>query len=105
MKGGLEIQSTTNSGLQSVGVAEPWQQWLGYTSVDGQQEEVYPKEDRHGLPHPICELQKAAKRVRLVNRKLKAFEQGFIAEAGLKDRGWYKHLGVAPGRWLGKSYY
>jgi len=29
------------------------------------------------------------------------FERGFIDEAGLSGRGWYKHLGVAPGYWLG----
>jgi N-acetylated-alpha-linked acidic dipeptidase len=25
----------------------------------------------------------------------------FISEDGIKDREWYRHLGVAPGRWLG----
>ncbi|KAF8631539.1 hypothetical protein AX15_002295 [Amanita polypyramis BW_CC] len=46
-------------------------------------------------------LIKAAKRVHDVNAKLIAFEQGFISEDGIKDREWYRHLGVAPGKWLG----
>ncbi|SPO26993.1 related to glutamate carboxypeptidase II [Ustilago trichophora] len=36
-----------------------------------------------------------------VNRKLRTFEQGLISKEGLKGREWYKHLGTAPGRWLG----
>ena len=36
-----------------------------------------------------------------VNKKLIAFERGFISEDGIKDREWYRHLGVAPGKWLG----
>ena len=44
---------------------------------------------------------KAAKRVQAANAKLVAFERGFISEEGIKDREWYRHLGVAPGKWLG----
>ncbi|PFH51392.1 hypothetical protein AMATHDRAFT_3053 [Amanita thiersii Skay4041] len=44
---------------------------------------------------------KAVHRVRKVNQKLIAFERGFISEKGIKDREWYRHLGVAPGKWLG----
>ncbi|KAJ4474266.1 Zn-dependent exopeptidase [Lentinula aciculospora] len=44
---------------------------------------------------------KVIKRIRAVNQKLVAFERGFISEGGLPSREWYKHLGVAPGRWLG----
>ncbi|KAL7282530.1 hypothetical protein ACG7TL_004001 [Trametes sanguinea] len=46
-------------------------------------------------------FKKAAKRVRAVNQKLKAFERGFIHEDGIKDREWYRNLDVAPGKWLG----
>ncbi|KAI0036775.1 Zn-dependent exopeptidase [Vararia minispora EC-137] len=59
------------------------------------------------LPHPHFPwspkkaLIRAAKEVRAVNAKLTKFEQGFIHEAGIKDREWYRHLGVAPGKWLG----
>ncbi|KAK0235018.1 hypothetical protein EDD85DRAFT_929054 [Armillaria nabsnona] len=54
------------------------------------------------LPHfPIGELKKAVKRLRVVNQKLIAFERGFISEDGISEREWYKHLGVAPGKWLG----
>lgn len=49
----------------------------------------------------IRRLIKAAKAVRAVNDKLAHFESGFISEAGIKDREWYRHLGVAPGKWLG----
>jgi len=44
----------------------------------------------------------AARRLGRSNKKLIAFERGFISEGGIKDREWYKHLGVAPGKWLGK---
>ncbi|KII94969.1 hypothetical protein PLICRDRAFT_169670 [Plicaturopsis crispa FD-325 SS-3] len=47
------------------------------------------------------EYLQATQRVNRVNKKLVAFERGFISEEGLDDREWYKHLGVAPGRWLG----
>ncbi|KAE9396298.1 Zn-dependent exopeptidase [Gymnopus androsaceus JB14] len=52
-------------------------------------------------PPPIFEFIRAAKRVSRANRKLISFERGFIDEAGIKDREWYRHLGVAPGKWLG----
>lgn len=54
-----------------------------------------------GLSDPIKEFFKAAKRVQAVNAKLVAFEKGFLHEEGIKDREWYRHLGVAPGKWLG----
>jgi len=55
------------------------------------------------FPHkfPIHKFIKAAKRVAKANKKLIDFERGFISEGGIKDREWYKHLGVAPGKWLG----
>lgn len=46
---------------------------------------------------------KALKVVRKINQKLVSFERGFIHEDGIKDREWYRHLGVAPGKWLGKT--
>ena len=52
--------------------------------------------------NPIKQFKKAAKRVQRANAKLVAFEKGFIDEEGIKDREWYRHLGVAPGKWLGK---
>jgi N-acetylated-alpha-linked acidic dipeptidase len=54
---------------------------------------------------PIHRFIKAAKRVSRANKKLVAFERGFISEEGIKEREWYKHLGVAPGKWLGKKLY
>jgi len=44
---------------------------------------------------------KAAKRVQGINKKLATFESGFISSDGIRDREWYKHLGVAPGKNLG----
>ncbi|KAF8833188.1 Zn-dependent exopeptidase [Paxillus ammoniavirescens] len=55
-------------------------------------------------PHtkrPVCDLIRAAIRVKKVNQKLTQFERGFISEGGVKDREWYRHLGVAPGKYLG----
>ncbi|KAH7930723.1 Zn-dependent exopeptidase [Leucogyrophana mollusca] len=51
--------------------------------------------------HPSRRLIQAIKRVQAVNYKLAKFERGFISEEGIKDREWYKHLAVAPGKWLG----
>jgi N-acetylated-alpha-linked acidic dipeptidase len=44
---------------------------------------------------------KAVKRVQAVNKKLSSFEGGFISKEGIGGREWYKHLAVAPGKWLG----
>ncbi|KAI0276320.1 Zn-dependent exopeptidase [Russula aff. rugulosa BPL654] len=59
-----------------------------------------PRKPKH--PHcPPPKLIKALKVVRKINQKLVSFERGFIHEDGIKDREWYRHLGVAPGKWLG----
>ncbi|TFK28865.1 Zn-dependent exopeptidase [Coprinopsis marcescibilis] len=54
-------------------------------------------------PHsfPFKKLMKIVAKIQKINRKLIAFERGFISKDGIKDREWYKHLGVAPGKWLG----
>lgn len=57
----------------------------------------------HRPKFPYREWLKAVKRVQKANDKLVAFEKGFISEEGIKDREWYRHLGVAPGKWLGQS--
>jgi N-acetylated-alpha-linked acidic dipeptidase len=54
----------------------------------------------HRLPQKFI---KALEAVRKINQKLASFERGFIHEDGIKDREWYRHLGVAPGKWLGKT--
>lgn len=46
-------------------------------------------------------LLQALEPVRAVNGKLIAFERAFISKDGIKGREWFKHLGVAPGKWLG----
>ncbi|CAA7259633.1 unnamed protein product [Cyclocybe aegerita] len=50
---------------------------------------------------PVKRLIRVLKRIRSVNKKSSSFERAFISEDGIKDREWYKHLGVAPGKWLG----
>ncbi|KAG7447447.1 Zn-dependent exopeptidase [Guyanagaster necrorhizus] len=56
-----------------------------------------------GIPKipPIIEFLKAQRRISKANKKLISFERGFISEGGIKGREWFKHLGVAPGRYLG----
>lgn len=66
----------------------------------------------------IKEIKQVLEEIRAINKKLQAFEGGFISEEGIKvsygkiystigslnahqDREWYKHKGVAPGKWLG----
>lgn len=46
-------------------------------------------------------FRRAARKVSKANKKLIGFERGFLSDDGLPGREWYKHLGVAPGKWLG----
>jgi len=55
----------------------------------------------HPRHFPSRKFVRAVKRVQAVNKKLSTFERGFISEGGIKDREWFRHLGVAPGKWLG----
>ncbi|KIM91173.1 hypothetical protein PILCRDRAFT_811678 [Piloderma croceum F 1598] len=72
---------------------------IGLADMHKSQSLIHP---HHGSPGClICKLIKAAKRVRKANQKLVAFERGFISKEGIRNREWYKHLGVAPGLWLG----
>lgn len=65
-------------------------------------EPQYHNDSEHYHSRKLLErLRHAVKRVQRVNRKLATFERGFISEEGIKDREWYKHLAVAPGKWLG----
>lgn len=52
-------------------------------------------------PKRMRAIRKLLEEVRKINGKLAGFEGGFIDEAGLPGREWYRHLGVAPGMWLG----
>ncbi|KAJ3537181.1 hypothetical protein NMY22_g5696 [Coprinellus aureogranulatus] len=56
---------------------------------------------KHRRKFPLKKIKKAVKRIQAVNKKLIAFERGFISKDGIKDREWFKHLAVAPGKWLG----
>jgi N-acetylated-alpha-linked acidic dipeptidase len=75
--------------------ADAWKEYLG--PIDS----LSLEESGHPHKFPIRKLIKAAIRVRKANQKIIAFERGFISAGGIKDREWYKHLGVAPGKWLG----
>lgn len=76
--------------------------WQSYFSLTSQHHAPKPPSSLQG-PFPLEDFIKAAKRVAAANKKLRSFEAGFISEEGIKHREWYKHLGVAPGKWLGKS--
>ncbi|KDQ64387.1 hypothetical protein JAAARDRAFT_166540 [Jaapia argillacea MUCL 33604] len=52
-------------------------------------------------PHIPPPVRHAFARVQKINAALVSFERGLISKEGIKDREWYKHLGVAPGKWLG----
>jgi len=51
--------------------------------------------------HPLQDLKNAMQRIQAINQKLMLFERGFLSDSGIQGREWYKHLGVAPGKWLG----
>ncbi|KAF9452414.1 Zn-dependent exopeptidase [Macrolepiota fuliginosa MF-IS2] len=78
---------------------DSWEGVLGYafSTAEGAGDEVLPP----WVPRPIKKFIEAARRLGRANKALIAFERGFISEGGIKDREWYKHLGVAPGKWLG----
>ncbi|KDN35445.1 hypothetical protein RSAG8_11583, partial [Rhizoctonia solani AG-8 WAC10335] len=48
-----------------------------------------------------AELKELLGEIRSINKKLFNFERGFISEAGLPGREWYRHMIVAPGKWIG----
>ncbi|KAF9058016.1 Zn-dependent exopeptidase [Panaeolus papilionaceus] len=59
------------------------------------------KHRKHKHKLPLRKLKQLLERIKAVNAKAVAFEAGFISDEGIKDREWYKHLAVAPGKWLG----
>jgi len=77
-----------------------FQQLLVYSSHDVDVE-------RSDAFRPTCptrkELKEIVDRLMDINKKARAFEKGFISKDGIKDREWYKHLAVAPGKWLGEG--
>lgn len=90
--------------LWSLRNAESWEEYLEFvTDVDEVNMDSLGLVEKSGLPLPIQWFLKAARRVSAANRKLIEFERGFIHEGGIKSREWYRHLGVAPGKWLGMS--
>ncbi|KAG1752576.1 uncharacterized protein EDB91DRAFT_1103334 [Suillus paluster] len=73
---------------------------FGMHKCESKDKHEYTERER---PHrqPSQRLLKAVQRVQAVNKRLIAFERSFISNEGIKDREWYKHLGVAPGKWSG----
>ncbi|KAG9124463.1 hypothetical protein FRC07_011555 [Ceratobasidium sp. 392] len=77
------------------------------TKERGHQRHGHDKHHRHDKHHGhhkhggFRKLIRAVKEVQAVNKKLSTFEQGFLSDEGIPDREWYRHLGVAPGKWLG----
>ncbi|KAI0053744.1 Zn-dependent exopeptidase [Auriscalpium vulgare] len=68
--------------------------------------DAWPRLPKFPWPFPQPEeppttLVRAWALVRKINKKLATFERGFIHTEGLREREWYRHLGVAPGRWSG----
>lgn len=80
-----------------------------HSSLNGQHAvEVHTPGGDEGPPDPIMlkgdlprEVRDAVEYVCRINAKLAGFERGFIDDDGLTGREWYRHLGVAPGKWLG----
>ncbi|KAF9053208.1 hypothetical protein BJ165DRAFT_1338917 [Panaeolus papilionaceus] len=101
---GVSPPTPIQMGHQQDGDEHSWLQYLDET-IDGVEAEraIMEQMDDNAdfLPFTIRRFIEAAKRVGRVNKKLMKFERGFISEDGIKDREWYKHLGVAPGKWLG----
>lgn len=93
------IAQSCRVGRQSASVhSSDYPEWLHrFSQYAGEAGNKLPR----GNPRLFKEIIRAAKRVRVVNKKLVSFERGFISEDGIKDREWYRHLGVAPGKWLG----
>ncbi|PPQ77354.1 hypothetical protein CVT25_010936 [Psilocybe cyanescens] len=77
---------------------------LGMMLHEGYDGDLHLAHLRSFHPHhklPLKRLRKLVRRIQTVNTKARTFERGFISEDGIKDREWYKHLAVAPGKWLG----
>ena len=101
IKGVFGVPPPTAAELQRLTpppVDESLEGYLSYVSAN--RDDHFETDKEWGFP--VRRFIKAAKRVSRVNKKLIGFERGFISEEGIKEREWYKHLGVAPGKWLGK---
>ncbi|KAG7089277.1 hypothetical protein E1B28_010976 [Marasmius oreades] len=76
--------------------------WKDFLSLPLEDEEGFASLSRLPFPkNPWLDFLKAARRLVKANKKVFTFERGFLHPNGIKDREWYRHLGVAPGKWLG----
>ncbi|KAF5364284.1 hypothetical protein D9756_000759 [Leucocoprinus leucothites] len=80
---------------------DTWEGVLRYAYGTIKEEDMEDEPLPPWLPGPVRKFIEAARRLGRSNKRLIAFERGFISKDGIKDREWYKHLGVAPGKWLG----
>ncbi|KAF7289488.1 Zn-dependent exopeptidase [Mycena chlorophos] len=90
---GVAPHSWRRAGLH---VPDAWEEYLDAQFFTGAKEG--PRLPR--VP-PLFKFIKAARRVTKANKKLEAFERGFIDQDGIQGREWYKNKIVAPGRWKG----
>ena len=98
IKGVFGVPPPTEAELERLShpTIDSLEEYLSYVSANGGETDTK-------WSSPIRRFIQAAKRVSRANKKLIGFERGFISEEGIKEREWYKHLGVAPGKWLGKK--
>jgi len=104
---GVPLPTDADPQLSSLCNMDSWERYLAYAvdvdlTLHQDLEQCHDTHEQFPFPFPISEFIKAAKRVGAANRKLMYFERGFLSKEGIKDREWYLHLGVAPGKWLGK---
>jgi len=99
IKGVFGVPPPTEAELQqlSLPTVDSLKEYLSYVSANGY--DHFETHKKWGFS--THRLIKAAERVSRANKKLMVFERGFISEEGIKEREWYKHLGVASGKWLG----
>ncbi|KAI0068619.1 Zn-dependent exopeptidase [Artomyces pyxidatus] len=102
---GKESHTVSDEGVEVVEQEKPHRPHLPHPKVPHRPHwphwPHWPHKPKKGPKHPPPGLIRAIKEVRKINHKLASFERGFIHEDGIKDREWYRHLGVAPGKWLG----
>ncbi|KAG8684008.1 hypothetical protein FRC11_012743, partial [Ceratobasidium sp. 423] len=97
-------EASKNLDLYKFQVNDRLKEYINQTSRDGTQDARVAVKALGSFGNGPCgtpELAGLIKDVRLINKKLSNFERGFISEDGLPGREWYRHLIVAPGKWIG----
>ncbi|KAG8679783.1 hypothetical protein FRC11_003300, partial [Ceratobasidium sp. 423] len=98
-------ESSKNLDLYKLQVNDRLNEYINRTSHKGTQGARASVQKAFGSlssgPCETPELAELIEDVRKANNRLSNFERGFISEAGLPGREWYRHLIVAPGKWIG----